>query len=73
MKMTRHHIKNKSRGGSSIASNLIILTEVHHRSWHSLFQDMNLDEVIAVLTRIRDKKRLAKKFWKSLKEIGATK
>jgi len=67
--LTRHHLKNKCRGGSNLQSNLILLTVAHHRSWHCLFKDLDLDEIIKLLTHIRDNKRLAKRFWRSLKDL----
>lgn len=61
---TKHHIRNKCRGGQSIQSNLLILDEDRHRAWHTLFRNLDLDEVIALLERTRQAKRSQKKWLK---------
>jgi hypothetical protein len=63
-KKTRHHLRNKSRGGQSIQSNILILDEDRHRAWHILFKNLDLDQVIALLERTRQAKRSQKKWLK---------
>jgi len=49
----RHHLKNKCRGGQSVESNLLWIDIERHKAWHILFRNLNLDEVIDLLIRVR--------------------
>lgn len=49
----RHHLVNKCKGGSSSKRNLLIIDIFRHRAWHELFQNLNLDEVIELLIRVK--------------------
>lgn len=56
-----HHLKPRSRGGQDIGSNLFGLDEYRHSAWHLLFKNLTLDEIIALLIRvkqIKDKQRM---------------
>ena len=49
----KHHLKPKSRGGQSLESNLLWIDIERHRAWHAVFGNMTLDEIIALLKRVR--------------------
>lgn len=51
--ISRHHLCPKSRGGSMSDSNLLKLWRDRHDMWHDLFGNRTLDEIIAVLVRIK--------------------
>jgi hypothetical protein len=53
----RHHLKQKHRGGRSSKNNLLLIHIEKHEAYHRLFHDLNLDEVIALLKRLRRAKR----------------
>ena len=55
--MNRHHLKPKSRGGQSTESNLLIIEIKRHNAWHTLWGNRTLDEVIALLQRLRTMKK----------------
>lgn len=59
-----HHIQNKCRGGQSIQSNLLRLDTRRHDAFHLLFGNLDLDEVIEVLVRVRDIKKSQAKVFK---------
>ena len=63
-----HHLLNKSRGGLRTSTNLITLDTEHHLAWHFLFGNMDIDEVVALLLRIKNcnKKRRNKNEQKRL-------
>jgi hypothetical protein len=48
-----HHLVPKSRGGKSNKRNLLLMDIEKHRQWHVLFGDKTLEEVIALLKRIK--------------------
>ena len=52
----KHHLRPKSRGGSDRRYNKITLDAYRHDAYHLLFGNLSLDEVIELLTRLRDKK-----------------
>jgi len=51
---TRHHIKNKCRGGTNSPENILMLWNDKHAAWHALFRNMDLDEIIECLNRVRE-------------------
>lgn len=51
---TRHHLKNKCRYGLSTPENLMNLWDDKHAAWHTLFRNMDLDEIIECLKRVRE-------------------
>lgn len=48
-----HHLKPRSRGGQDIGSNLLWLDEYRHSAWHLLFKNLTIDEIIALLLRVK--------------------
>lgn len=54
--MSRHHLRPVSRKGSDSDSNLLRLWRDRHDAWHKLFGNRTLDEIIAVLERIKHAK-----------------
>jgi hypothetical protein len=53
----RHHLKPKSRGGSGLENNLLLMDMRRHNMWHQLFDNLTLDEVIELLIRVRRAKK----------------
>ena len=51
---TRHHLRNKCKGGTNTPENLMILWDDKHSAWHTLFKNMNLDEIIRCLQKVRE-------------------
>jgi hypothetical protein len=51
--ITDHHVVNKCRGGQTVPENILHMTREHHCAWHSLFLNMDLDEVIEYLNRVK--------------------
>lgn len=52
----RHHLIPSIRmkeGVPPYPSNLLWIYEYRHKAWHELFNEMTLDEVIELLTRLR--------------------
>jgi hypothetical protein len=47
-----HHLRPKSKGGSSTTSNLLLIDIERHRAWHEIFGLKTLPEVINLLIRI---------------------
>jgi len=56
----KHHLKAKSLGGSKATYNLLLIDIERHRIWHKLFGLLNLDEVIALLQRVKRAKEAQK-------------
>lgn len=52
----KHHLRPRSRGGQAIESNLLWIDIERHRAWHVLWGNRTLDEVIALLTRLKSVK-----------------
>jgi hypothetical protein len=50
-KFNRHHIVNKTNGGSSKPSNILKMDVNRHRAWHFLFRNMSFQEVAELLLR----------------------
>ena len=49
-------------GGKTTPENLLRLREAKHEAWHTLFINMNLDEIIVCLQRVQQlvKRKAAK-------------
>ena len=56
-KMSKHHLKPKSRGGQKIKSNLILIDIERHCAWHKLWGNRTLNEVILLLQRLQQLKK----------------
>lgn len=54
---SKHHLVPRSRGGTNLPNNTILLNIEKHQCWHTLFGNLTLDEVIELLIRIRNIKR----------------
>jgi len=55
-RLTKHHLVNRCMGGGNELSNLLALDEKRHQAWHLLFHNLNLDEVISLLQRLKKAK-----------------
>ena len=51
-KRNRHHLRPRSRGGDSHPSNLLLIQVERHETWHRLFGNRTLSEVIQLLKRV---------------------
>ena len=49
----KHHLVNKVNGGPSIESNLLTIDSEKHKALHFIFGNLNLDEIIALLQRVK--------------------
>ena len=49
---SRHHLTPRSRGGSSLDSNLLNMDLHRHQAWHLLFKNLTLHEIIELLQRL---------------------
>lgn len=49
---TKHHLRPRSRGGSSARYNILILDAERHALLHKIFGNRTLTEIIEVLIRI---------------------
>ncbi len=56
-RLSRHHITPKSRRGDihnvNEVEHVLYLWRNRHDSWHFLFKNMTLDEIIETLTRVK--------------------
>lgn len=52
-KRNRHHLLNKINGGLSTKQNLLWIKIERHRCWHLLFDNLNIEEVIQLLIRVK--------------------
>lgn len=52
-----HIIIPKSRGGKTTFENMFRLNAYKHDAWHLLFKNQTLDEIIALLQRVKKIKR----------------
>ena len=57
---TRHHNFARSRGGGGEPRNIFILTEAHHRAFHTLFGNRTFKEAAEVLLRLDELHRHVK-------------
>lgn len=48
-----HHLRAKENGGPTIASNLLTIDSERHKALHFIFGNLNLDEIIALLQRVK--------------------
>lgn len=55
-----HHLQNKSKGGSGHKQNLLLIDGNLHQRWHLVFGNHNLDEIIALLQRVKRAKEAQK-------------
>ena len=51
-----HHLCPRSRGGSSLESNLLLIDKSKHNAWHLLFGTLTLDEIISLLQKVKELK-----------------
>ena len=51
--MNRHHMLNRCMGGKDDVSNLLRIYIYKHQIWHQLFKNMDLDQAIAFLKRVK--------------------
>ena len=49
----KHHLHPRSRGGSMSKRNLLYIDRDIHSEWHRVFANRTLDEVIALLQRVK--------------------
>ena len=54
--MNRHHLTNRCMGGTMSIHNILWLDIQRHHAWHELFKNLNLDEVIELLIRVKSAK-----------------
>lgn len=50
---SKHHLTPRSRKGGDEASNLLVLWRDQHDVWHYLFGNRTIEEIIALLERVR--------------------
>jgi hypothetical protein len=50
---SRHHLRPRSRGGTDRPSNILMIGIERHQYWHQVFGNRTLDEIIALLTRVK--------------------
>lgn len=50
--MTKHHRKCRSNGGTDSPKNISIVSEKSHQAWHTIFQDMNPEEIAQVINSV---------------------
>ena len=55
-KMNRHHLVNKCHGGGSDMHNILWIYITKHKTWHELFFNLNLDQIIELLIRVKSAK-----------------
>ena len=59
--LTRHHLTPRSQNGGNEPANILMLNWPHHETWHKLFGNRTLEQVIALLNRIKRIKKRGKK------------
>lgn len=47
--MTQHHVKPSSRGGED-KNNIVLWDDTFHKRFHTLFDNMTLEEIIQFIT-----------------------
>ena len=50
---SEHHLRPRSRGGESVMSNLFHMDVRKHEAWHLIFSNLTLEEIIALLQRVK--------------------
>lgn len=56
-----HHLKPRSRGGLNTSQNLLLIKIERHRLLHRIFGNRTLDEIIALLNRLKKAKEAYEK------------
>jgi hypothetical protein len=51
-KMNNHHRRPRSRGGLTINPNISNVSQVKHRAWHTLFENMTPEEIAEEINRV---------------------
>lgn len=51
-KLTRHHRKCKSNGGTDLPTNISMVPESHHRAWHILFGNKGVEQIVELLNDV---------------------
>lgn len=54
LSMSRHHLKNKVNGGGSQEWNIAVFHIERHQYWHRVFGNLDLTQVIDLLTRYKE-------------------
>ena len=49
---TRHHIRNRSQGGTKSEDNILMIYRDKHNIWHKLFKNLTLRQAAALLLRV---------------------
>jgi len=52
-KMNRHHLVNKCNGGTMSINNILWIYINRHHVWHELFKNLDLEQVIELLIRVK--------------------
>jgi hypothetical protein len=52
----KHHLRPRSRGGSSVESNLLTINEDKHCLLHKIFGNLTWNEIIILMIRIAKEK-----------------
>ena len=52
LKRNLHHRKCRSNGGKTIKENLSDVSQVKHRAWHTLFENMTPEEIAEEINRV---------------------
>lgn len=55
-KMNKHHLVNKCNGGTSDIQNILWIYMERHSMWHTLFNNLDLGQVIELLIRVKSAK-----------------
>ena len=50
--MSKHHIYNRSKGGTKTEDNVLRIYRDKHDVWHKLFKDLTLRQAAALLLRV---------------------
>ena len=51
-RITKHHIQNRSKGGTKTEANILMIYRDKHDVWHKLFGDLTLRQAAALLLRV---------------------
>lgn len=51
-RMTRHHRRPKSLGGSNRPENISRIKHKHHLAWHTLFGDLCVEEIACLINSV---------------------
>jgi hypothetical protein len=50
-KLTKHHLKPTSLGGTDDPSNIAWIPNIKHRGWHAIVSNLSVPEIVDVLNR----------------------